>query len=390
MAEPTTKAKRRRRPRGDGSIYETGSGRWRGAIVWQDPGTGAKTRHAVSGPTFEVARDRMRELRRQLEDGGRPTSKTPLGAYLASWLKAEEQRVASSTYRARRQFVELHIVPAIGKIPLADLRPSDVERMTAAIVAKGRSGQTAMHARATLRRALGAAQRDGIILRNAAALSGAPKVERRDMTLLTQDQVRQLIAATEDEALGPLWAVAATTGLRQGEVLGLEWRDVEGLDGPSPRIHVRRTMARTADGWGLADTKTKTSRRDLALGATAARALRRERLRQKERRVAAGDLWQDRDGLMFTDALGRPLRGTNVSGSFSAALKRHGLPHVRFHDLRHGVASMMLKAGVPLKVISDTLGHSTIVITANLYTHTDQEQQRQAADALERAIGGEA
>ncbi len=394
MAEATTAA-RRRRPRGDGSIYETASGRWRGAIVWEDPATGARRRHTVSGATFEAARDRMRELRRRLEDSGRPTSRAPLASWLAGWLEAERARVRPATWRAAALHVRSYIAPAIGRLRLDQVRPSDVERMTAGLVARGLSGQTARHARATLRRALADAQRDGLVASNAAALSRPPRAERREVRVLTAGETRALLEGTAADALGPLYALAATTGLRQGELLGLSWADVDGLGdrparrgGGPPALSVRRSLARAASGWALAEPKTPRSRRTLELGPTAAAALRRQRARQAGARLAAGDLWQDREGLVFTDALGRPLSGVAVSKAFAAALARLGLPRVRFHDLRHGVASLLLAQGVPLKLVSEQLGHSTIAITADTYAHLDREQRRQAADALERAIGG--
>jgi integrase len=116
--------------------------------------------------------------------------------------------------------------------------------------------------------------------------------------------------------------------------------------------------------------------------------LRRQRTRQKEARLAAGDLWQDTRQLVFTDQLGRSLRGANVTHTFSDSLARLGLPHVRFHDLRHGAASLLLAQGVPLKVVSETLGHSGISITADVYAHLSREQRRGAADAMDRALGG--
>lgn len=387
MAEATTPA-RRRRPRGDGSIYETATGRWRGAIVWEDPATGARRRHTVSGATFEAARDRMRELRRRLEDSGRPTSRATLASWLAGWLEAERARVRPATWRGAELHVRSYIAPAIGRLRLDQVRPSDVERMTAGLVARGLSGQTARHARATLRRALADAQRDGLVASNAAALSRPPRAGRREMRVLTAGETRALLEGTAEDALGPLYALAATTGLRQGELLGLSWADVAGLGGPSPALSVRRSLARAASGWALAEPKTARSRRTLELGPTAAAALRRQRARQAGARLAAGDLWQDREGLVFTDALGRPLSGTAVSKAFAAALARLGLPRVRFHDLRHGAASLLLAQGVPLKLVSEQLGHSTIAVTADTYAHLDREQRRQAADALERAIGG--
>jgi len=371
-------------------MYEAADGRWHGALIWTDPDTGNRTRHAVSGKTMAVVKGRMADLRRDLATTGRPTSKTTLAEFLAEWLKAEKGRVRAASWRGRELHVRAYIIPALGEMALANLRPSDVDRMTAGLLSTGRSGVTARHARGTLRRALSEAERDGLITRNVAALSRPPKIERHEIRVLTVAETRRFLEGTSDDEYGPLYALAATTGLRQGELLGLAWADVEGLDGPTPTLTVRHSLARVGEGWDLAEPKTRRSRRTLELGATAARALRRRRTRQKESRLAAGELWQDRRDLIFTDPLGRLESGGAVTKAFSAALAHLGLPHVRFHDLRHGVASLMLAQGVPLKLVSDALGHSTISITADTYAHLDREQRRAASDAVERAIGGEA
>jgi integrase len=388
MTEATTP--KRRRLRGDGALFEDASGRWRGAIVVTDPDTGTRVRRAVSGRTMAVARERLDKVRRELEQGiglrpGRPKT---LVAYVGVWLPALRQRVRPSTWRSHEQYLRCYILPAIGEATLAQLTPTLVERMTAAMIGRGLSPTTARGARTTLRMILRDAERDGIVARNVAALARPPRLVRHELRVLTAAETRLLLEGTADDDLGPLFAVAATTGLRQGEVLGLRWQDVE-LTDTAPTLTVNRSLARTASGFELAEPKTARSRRTLDLAPVAVAALRRQRTRQKEARLAAGDLWQDTRRLVFTDQLGRALRGANVTHTFSDSLARLGLPHVRFHDLRHGAASMLLAQGVPLKVVSETLGHSGITVTADTYAHLDREQRRGAADAIERAIGGE-
>lgn len=392
MSEAITAGGRMRRERGSGSVYPVKSGGYRGSLVHSDRETGRPKRYTVSGKTEAAVLAALDKLRADLEKLGRPEPKMTVAAYLARWLEAEASRVRPSTFRGRRQQIADYIVPAIGALKLRDLRPSDVERVVAGMLAGGLSARTAMHTRSTLRKALHDAERDGLVLHNVAALSRPPHVERREFHVLTADETRRLIDETAEDELGPLFTVAATTGLRQGEILGLSWSDVTDLDGSAPTLTVRRTLSRDAAGRrALAEPKTRKSRRTLELGGTAVRALRRQKARQAAVRLAAGDTWQgERDRLVFTDALGRSLDGTYVTSRFGAALKRLGLPHVRFHDLRHGAASLMLAEGTPMKVVSDTLGHSTITITADTYAHLDREQRRAASDAIERAIGGKA
>jgi integrase len=290
VTEPTTTPKRRR-SRGDGALFQDTSGRWRGAIVVTDPDTGARIRRAVSGRTQAAVRDRLRELQRDLEKGigVKPGQPKTLTAYVAAWLPALRPRVRPSTWRSHEQYLRLYILPALGGLPLARLMPTSVERMTAAMIGRGLSPTTARGARTTLRMILRDAERDGIVARNVAALARPPRLVRHELRVLSAAETRRFLEGTADDPFGPLFAVAATTGLRQGEVLGLRWSDVE-LGGSSPTLTVSRSLARATDGFELAEPKTSRSRRTLDLAPVAVAALRRQRVRQKEAR------WHDRGG----------------------------------------------------------------------------------------------
>jgi integrase len=272
----------------------------------------------------------------------------------------------------------------LGRIPLSKLDPDDVERMTDEIVARGRSPQTARHARATLRLALADARAKRLIPDNAASLARPPILEEKEMEFLTVVEVRALLAACEDdERVGAIVTLAVMTGMRQGEILGATWPDIN-LDNGT--IRVRQQLVQDEGGaFVLGPTKTAKSRRTVSLPAPAAAALRRERARQDERRRLAGSAWQGADDLAFTDELGRPLKRWNVSDDFNALLARGGLRRIRFHDLRHTAASQMLAAGTPLQEVSRVLGHSTIVMM-NRYTHFEPEKLRAAASNYERLL----
>jgi integrase len=377
---------RRRRPRGEGTVYTTKHGRIRAATLVDDPETGQRKRLVASGRTQGEARSKLADAVRDFESGRGPSQ--TFEAYLGRWLPALRARVRPSSWAQREQHCRLHIAPAFGKLALSDLTPGHVERLTARLVAGGLSPTTAHHIRTTIGMVLRDAQRDGLVARNVALLARPPRAIRPELHVLTADQTRRLLAAVADDEFGPAITMAATTGLRQGELLGLAWADVD-IESSHPTLVVRRTLAKASGtDWVLSEPKTRRSRRTLELAPRAVAALAVQRARQDAMRVGAGDLWQDVAGLVFTDALGRPLRPWDVTKAFRAALARHGLPKVRFHDLRHGAASMMLAAGVPMKLVSDALGHSTIAITADVYSHLDREQRRAAATAIENALGG--
>lgn len=385
MTEATTPPKRRR-PRGSGSIYKIAPGRYRGALVYSDPDSGTRRRKVVAGRSEGEVRDKLNEVRAELARTGRPASRMTLADYLRRWLQGERDRVRPTTWMSRQLHVARHITPAIGGLSLARVRPSDVERMTSSMVAAGLAGRTARHVRATLRRALADAQRDGLVAQNVAALARPPRVEPRELHILTAEETSSLIRRTADDPLGTLWAVAALTGMRAGELLGLRWSDVD-LHSPEPTLTVNRTLAKGLDGkYRLAEPKTARSRRSLALGPSIVNALERQWLRQEEQRFAAGELWQNA-GLVFADRIGRPLSIVAVDRVWQETLARLGLPRVRLHDLRHGAASLMLRQGVPLLSVSRAMGHSSIATTSDVYGHIDAGQRREAAEAMERALG---
>jgi integrase len=393
----------RRRSAGEGSVYEYRGGH-RGAITWTGA-DGKRHRRVVSGRTAAEARAKLDDLRRDLRLGTLTPSRASLtvGAYLADWIERDRTRVRPSTWRGREVHVRCYLIPALGRRPLSKLTASDVESALSTFLASGRpdrpakrgrgrqnaggvSPQTVRHIRTTLRRALGDAVRDGLAGRNAAADARPPYQPHRPITYLSAHDIRRLLDATRDDEYGPLYALAATTGLRLGELLGLSWGDVW-----SDRLTVRRSLARAhGNGWELAEPKSARSRRTIPLAMAARQAIETQRTRRRFASNAAGTAWQDRDGLVFTNAVGRPLDPSAVSRTFGKARERARVPRVRFHDLRHSAATTLLAQGVPLAVISEWLGHSGIAITAAAYAAVVPELMTDAADAMDRALGGEA
>ena len=391
--------KTRRRSAGEGSVYRNGN-RWSGAVTWTDP-DGTRHRRMVSGETSDEARGKLDELRRDLRLGTLTSGPAvTVGEFLAGWIERDRIRVRASTWRVRETHVRCYLRPSLGRLALARLSAADVERALSAYLATGRpdrpvkrgrgrqnvagvSPTTVRHIRTTLRRALADAVRDGLAGRNAAADARPPYAPGRPITYLSAADLRRLLEATRDDEFGPIYALAATTGLRLGELLGLEWGDLH--DGV---LSVRRSLAKAhGGGWALAEPKTARSRRSFPLPLVARAALETQRTRQRFTRSAAGSAWQDRDGLVFTDAIGGPLGPEIVSRRFAKARDAAGVPRIRFHDLRHSAATTLLAGGVPLAVISEWLGHSGIAITASAYAAIVPELRQDAADAMDRALG---
>ena len=319
MASYPTRRNRRRRSAGEGSVYQGADGRWRGAMTWTEP-DGTRHRRVVRGLTAEAVRTRLDELRAKLRTGSlEPAGAGTVGEFLGGWVERERQRIRPSTWRQREQYVRSYLIPALGRRPLNKLTPADVEHMTAGLIESGRSPRTASHARIILRRALADAQRDGLVQ----VATWPPWLVHRASRARTIEpgrdyldgaQLRRLLAVATEYRIGALVTVAATTGMRQGELLGLSWDDVDWQAGT---LTVRRALARAwGGGMELAAPKTGRSRRTLHLPALAVEGLHREQREQESARLAVGTAWQDRDRLIFTDAIGRPLYRTAVYRAF--------------------------------------------------------------------------
>lgn len=247
------------------------------------------------------------------------------------------------------------------------------------------SPATVLDTRRVLSRALGQAVKWGMIARNPVQLVDPPGVQRPEMQPLDQEQARTLLEALRGNRLEALYAVALALGLRKGEALGLKWGDVDLVEGT---ITVRRAVYRAGGKLQLMDVKTKKSRRTVALPLVATRALQLHRKRQDTERDTAANLWHD-DGLVFTTAFGTPLEPRNINRHFAGVLKAAGLPHQRFHDLRHACASLLLAQGLDLKVVQEVLGHSSITITADLYAHVLMGLKRKAASSMDAVFAAE-
>ena len=368
-----------KRGAGEGSIYKRGDGRWVGAFMLPDglrKSLYARTRGEVS--------TRLREAQQKAADGlPVAAGRTTIAAFLRWWL---ENRAAPTvrprTLEAYTSIVEQHLIPALGKARLSALTPDSIVAFMNRQTAKGLSARSVQFHHAVLRRALGDAERMGYVARNVARLASAPRVERHEISPMTAEQARTFLGATLKHPLHTLFVLAMSSGARQGELLALSWQDV---DFTTETIAIRATLHRRSGAFQREVPKTKTSRRTLALAPQAVASLHALRAKQNEARLRASSLWEQQDWQpVFTDDRGRPLAGYNVTKAFQAALKVCGLPRQRFHDTRHGVATYMLSEGVPLKVIQTVLGHSTISVTANTYSHVMPDLER---DAVQRVAG---
>ena len=380
----------KRRGNAEGSVYRRKDGRWAASVDLGQAG-GRRRRRSFYGATRAAVAAKLQAAQRTLADGlPLPGQRQTVGDFLEVWLKdSVARKVRPRTLQRYREIVRLHLTPRVGRVPLAKLTPAHVERMMNDTLAQGASPRSACHCRAVLRTALNVAMRWGLLGRNVAGLAGPPRVPEREIRALSKGDARALLAAVRGDRLEALFTVALALGLRQGEALGLRWPDVD-LDAGT--VTIQRSLQRFDGEWCFPEPKTTRSRRTVPLPGPVITALREHRARQHQERLRLGPAWQGQTwgDLVFADEAGGPLSGFHVSRRFKALLAVAGLPEMRYHDLRHGAASLMAAQGVPARVAMEILGHSQISTTMNIYAHVAPELGRDAADRIGAALWGKA
>jgi integrase len=420
------RARRRTRANGEGGIrHDKKRDRWVATITvgWEATVDGdghpsvRQVRRSVTGKTKAQVLQRMREAQGLIDQGIKVPPRTlTVAAMLDEWLEdILPGTVSPATEGQYADVVRLYIKPRIGQLRLKELAPSavtrmlrDMERPTASRP-HGYSANSRRLARSILRRALRWAQTEGLVTRNVAALAGAVHVSRPDGRTMTPEQARIFLDHIRGDPLEAMYVVALSLGLRVSELLALGWDDVnfDPVDGSSPTLTIRRGLKRIkGQGLVIAGVKTRTSRRTVHLPAVAVRQLVGHRQRQRAERLAFPGDWPDKPlgvDLVFRTVAGTALDPSNVWHYLSKATRHAGaeyldenrtrirpgtgLGHWHPHELRHSAASLMLAQGVPLKVVSDVLGHSGITVTADIYAHIMAPLKDDAAAAMDRVLG---
>jgi integrase len=308
---------------------------------------------------------------------------TTVGEWLTAWLTdSVRATVRQRTYERYESIVRVHLIPSIGRVKLNALTPAHVRGLYREKLDAGHAPRSVLHIHRTLSKALKQAVMDGLIPRNAAVPVKPPRPRREEIRPLNGEQVCTLFEATRGDRLEALYIVAVTTGLRRGELQGLKWEDV---DLEAGTLQVRRTLSEPKGGYVFEAPKNGKGR-SVRCSQRALEALRSHRARQNKERLRAGPLWQD-NGLVFPSGVGTPLLGGNLNRAFKALLNRAGLPEIRFHDLRHTCATLLLRQGVNPKFVQELLGHADISLTLNVYSHVLPDMGDAAAGAMDAALG---
>jgi integrase len=371
--------------RARGTITEKGPGKW---LVRAYAGTdaGGKRRYVsevVEGGITDAEKVRTRLLGER--DGGRLSvrPRTTLNDYLDAWLETTAKpSVRARTLEDYTATLQRYVRPHLGDVRVSRLTPVTVRAMLVKLREQGLSPRTVRKAHEVLRNALEQAVSDGFMASNPArdrkVRKALPQKEQKEPITVRKEDVRAFLDAAAGERLHALWMLLLLSGLRPSEALALRWSDVNG-----DTVRVTRVLV---DKAGLPlhfeKPKSKTSRRAVVIPDVVVKALVRHRKQQAQERLIAGGVWEH-GNLIFCDEIGQPMKQDHVRHHFGKLAKAAELPEgITVYSLRHSCATLLLEAGVPLKIVSERLGHSTVMLTGDVYAHVNRSMQEQAADVL--------
>ena len=341
----------------------------------------AGRRRVIYGSTRQ---DAAQKLARAMDAASRGLLRQPsrltVGGFLDRWLEdTVKPRVRPLTYSGYAVNVRRHIIPALGDVKLDRLSPEQVQNLLNGKLKDGLSSKTVAYIRQVLRTSLDQAMRWNLVSRNVVTLVPAPRKERVAIRPLEPHHIGAFLSAVAGRRLEALYVTTLALGLREGEVLGLQWQDI---DLRARTLRVQRQLQRFGGRLQLVEPKTDRARRVLDLPHSVVKALTEHQKRQVIERLTAGAHW-DEHGLVFPTSVGTPLEARSLLRDFRQVIRKGRLPAIRFHDLRHSCATMLLVQGVPARVVMEILGHSEISLTMNTYSHVIPGLRKDAAVRME-------
>ena len=314
------------------------------------------------------------------------SQKQTLNEYLDVWLDTiAKPRLQYRTFKDYGDLLRRHVREPLGNIKLSDLKADHIQTLYGKMLERGLSPRIVRYTHATLSSALKEAVKLDILPRNVASLVQLPKQTKKEMDVLSKHEAISFLETLEGERMATMFSFALASGMRCQEYLGLQWKDINFEQGTAT---VQRAVVwhRTGGGWHFSQPKTAKSRRTVPLPSTVMQELRRHRIRQNEERLKLGASWHQND-FVFPSEIGTPLNPPNVTRHFKRILKKAEIrTSIRLYDLRHTTATLLLQAGINPKIVSERLGHATIVLTLDTYSHVLPNMQKDATDQLEQMI----
>jgi integrase len=373
-----------KRGQNEGSIYKRPDGRWTSVINLGYQNGRLKRQYFYAETREEVADKLTDALQKRRQGLPVAFERQTVAQFLDRWLEdCVKPSVRPNTYYSYEQNIRLYLKPDLGPIQLSKLTPQHVQNFMNAQLKEERSARLVQYQRTILRCALNQAVKWNLVARNVAALVDPPRYSKPEVAPLNPDEISKFLGAITGDPLETVFHLALSLGLREGEVLGLRWRDID-FDERIARISV--SLQRIDKKLQLVDLKTERSRRALPIPDNLLASLRNHRTRQLKAKMHAGEEWQE-TGLVFTTSRGTPLSARNVIRSYHRLLAKAKIPRHRFHDLRHSCASFLLSKSIPARTVMDILGHSNISLTMNTYSHVMPEMLKDAAAAMNLVIG---
>lgn len=356
-----------------------------------DPATGKRQQARRRGfATKKEAVTTLAEMVSDIHRGQfiRPTKGT-LEEYLEGWLASRRRDLRPTTLYGYEKMARTRIIPGIGQLKISELDGAILEAWYGRLLTSGaRGGQplsakTVANTAGVLSVALSDAVRLKLLRHNPAADARLPRRDRKEMSAWDEEEAQAFHAAVKGHRLHAMWRLVLAAGLRRGELCGLRWKDLDFVAGTLEVVQTRVVASEVVTG----APKTKAGARVLTVDTGTVAALTSWRKRQTEERLLAGAAWVDRE-LVFVDELGEPPHPETVTRWWNEAVASAGSRPIRLHDARHSAATMALRAGVPIKVVTQRLGHADVAVTMRIYQHVTAQDDRAAADAMGRALGG--
>lgn len=380
-----------RNAQGGGSLRQRGDGRWEARYtVGRDPGTGKQIQRSVYGSTQKEVRQKLAQITAAIDKGTYQTpNKITVAEWMAEWLSTFcANKVKPLTLQSYQAITRNHIVPAIGAVEIQAVKGAHIQRLYNSMTAAGLSGKTVKNVGAILHKALSVALKQGIIAANPCDAAELPKVEHKEIRPLADDEIPLFLAAIDGSPMRNAYALCLFAGLREGECLGLSWKQVDFEKG---RITVSQQLQREKVKGGkyyIADTTKSGKPRTIEPPPIAFEYLRAERVKQLENRLKAGPAWSNPDDLVFTDEAGDHYAIHTFYKRFKAIAASIGRPDARPHDLRHTAATVAIASGADIKSVQDLLGHSTASFTLNVYAHTSEQMMKDTAARVQGYYDG--
>ena len=308
-------------------------------------------------------------------------SKTLFQDYLTEWFQTKRRSIGIQTAQVYEHYLNSRIIPKLGKIAIAELSTLHIQSYINNLQEDGLSSSTVKKNYEIIRNSLEHAIDFGLIQNNVALKVKLPKSERKELMVWDEDEVNHFLQTAKEDRYYIVFYLAVTTGMRQGEILGLRWSDVNLKDG---LLSIRQTLSHDGKTF-INGAKTKASLRTIALSEATIKKLQNHKMISSQEKLAIGPGYLNHN-LVISTQIGSPVNPANIRRSFNRLTEVACLPRIRFHDLRHTHASLLLSKGINIKVISERLGHSNIKITLDTYSHVLPTMQKEAMQKLDEMV----